>query len=342
MTTAIASGLGATFGFGEETGYNTFKTPDHFLTFNKETLKMKKNTVQSKALHGGLFDLASRRAFVTRTINGAVDLDLLDRGQGLIFKHMLGNVAQAPMSNADGTYTAVFTPGDLTGKSLTLQVGRPETTGNLQPFSFTGTKITDWQLHVQSGQQASLSLTVDGAAESISQPYAAPSFVASDMLHFGEAALLIGGTVTTTGGIASVTGNSSLAVVKSAQLKGTNAMDTSRFFLGANGVKAEPLANAFRAISGQLDVEFENTTDVYNAFSTDTPTALLLTFTGPVIGTGTANASVQVLIPRVYFDDGEPTVDGPGILHAQVNFTGLDDGTNPPIQIKTVSLDATL
>ncbi len=342
MTNPIGSGLGATIGFASESGYANYAAPTHFLTFNKESLKLKKNIVQSKALHGGLYDLASRRAYVTRTVDGAIDLDLYDRGLGLVYQAMLGNVAQAPTSNADGTYDAVFTGGSLNGESLTVQVGRPEVGGTIVPFSFLGCKVSDWQLEVQSGQQGSLSLTVDGANENVVETYVAPSYVASDMLHFGEAALLIGGTVTTTGGIATVTGNTSLAVVKSCHVKGTNAMDTSRFFLGASGQKSEPIANAFRVLSGQMDVEFENLTDVYNAFSGDTPVSLLLTFTGPAIGTGVNRSKVEVLIPCVYFEDGDPTVDGPQILHTQVNFTGLDDGTDPPIQITTTSLDAAL
>lgn len=337
----IASGLGATLGFASETNYGTFVAPTKWATFEKEALKLKKHIVQSKALHGGLYELASRRAYVTHTVDGSIDLDLYDRGLGLIWQQALGSNPTPVENGTSGVYTTVHTPGDTTGRSLSVQVGRPNTAGAMEAFSYGGVKITDWTLNVASGQIAKLALTVDGASESTSEAYTAASYVPSNMLHFAEAKLLIGGAVTTTGGSASVAGATALAVVKSCQVKHQLGMDTSRFFLGANGQKAEPLANAFRGITGQMDVEFENLTDVYQAFSGDTPTALQLDFTGPVIAGG-INSSVQVLIPVVYFEDGTPTVDGPQVLHTQVNFTGLDDGSNPPIQVTTVSLDPTL
>ena len=351
MTTTIASGLGATFGYSAETAYGTFVAPTHFVTFNKEQMKLKKNTVQSKALHGGLYDLATRRAYTTHTVNGAVDLDLYDRGLGLLLSQCLGSSPTPTQQATSGVYWAVHTPGDTTGKSLSLQVGRPFTSGTVQPFSYSGCKVTDWTLSVQSGQQASLSVTIDGAKEDTVPAYAAPSYVTSNMLHFAEATLLTGGTIATgsqtvggctvTGGL-NVTGATALGVVKSAQIKGSNAMDTSRFFLGAAGQKAEPLANGFRAITGQIDVEFENLTDVYTAFAADSNTALQLNFLGPQIAAG-FNSAVNILLPCVFWDDGVPTVDGPGVLHAQVNFTALDPGNgNAPIQIITTSLDSTL
>lgn len=338
---AIASGLGATLGFAPETAYATFAAPTRFVTFEKEQFKLKKNIVQSKALHGGLYELASRRAYTTHTVGGSLDIDLYDRGLGLLWKQALGSTPTITQNGTSGVYTTVHTPGDTTGTSLSFQVGRPQTNGTLVPFSYAGVKVTDWTLQIATSQVGKLMFTLDGASEVTSQPVTAPSYVPSNMLHFAEAKLLIGGTVTTTGGVASVTGASSYATVKSASIKHQLGMDVARFFLGANGQKSEPLANAFRAITGQLDIEFENLTDAYNAFAADTPLALQLNFTGPVIGGG-LNSSVQVLIPQVYFEEGTPTVDGPTILHTQVNFTGLDDGTDPPIQVTTVSLDSAL
>lgn len=337
----IASGLGATLGLAAETTYNTFVPPTRFLTFDKEALKLKKNVVQSKALHGGLYELASRRAYTTHTVDGTIDLDLYDRGLGLIFKQALGAASTPVEQGTSGVYQTVFTPADTVGESLSVQIGRPMTNGTIQPFSYSGLKITDWTLNVAASQLASLALTVDGATESTSQAYAAPSYVTSDVLHFAEATLLIGGTVSTTGGSASVTGGTQIGTVKSCQIKGSNGMDTTRFFLGANGTKGEPLANAFRAITGSIDVEFENLTDVYDAFAADTKTSLQLTFVGPTIAAG-YTSEVQILIPAVFFDTGSPTVDGPAVLHSQANFTALDDGSNPPVQILVQSLDATV
>lgn len=425
MTTAIGSGLGATLGFQKESTFNTFATPTHFVTFTKEGFKLKKNIVQSHALHGGLYDLATRRAYTTHTVDGSIDMDLYDRGQGLLWAQSLGGTYPTPTQmGTTSTYYSVYTPGDTFGDSLSIQFARPFTSSTVQAFSYAGCKIVDWELGVQTSQQASLNFTFDGASEATGTTYTAASYTASNMLHFAEASLILGGTIAaagtvltistvttanpgvvttsaphglvtgdivtiasvggatqangtwpvtvvdtthfqipvnvtgtyTSGGTATtvamtVGGGTSLPVAKSITVKGTNAYATDRFFLGTNGVKAEQLANGFRGITGTLDTEFENLTDIYNQFIIDSAVALRLTFIGPTIynsGTGlagqTIGSQVTVLMPNVYWDDpGAPMVEGPQVLHTATNYTALDPGTgNPAIQVQSISLDSAL
>lgn len=338
MTSGIPSGLGATLGFAQETAVGTFTTPTRFLQFDSETLLLKKKTVQSTGLHGGYYEQATRRAYTTRTVNGGVTMDLQDRQLGLLLAHMLGSSATAVQQGATTAYLQTHTPGSTLGKSLTVQVGRPQTNGTITPFSYTGLKVTDWEISAAVDQIGKLTLTLDGWDESTASAYAAPSYVAANVLHFAQASLLIGGTVTTSAGVASVTGATTAAAVKSASIKGTNGLDVSRYFLGASGLKAEQLANGFRKISGSAEVEFANLTDVYNAFSADTQLALQLTYTGKTIATGYP-AELNILVPAIYFDSGPPNVSGPGVLTQKVTFTGLDDTINPPIQIQYQSAD---
>lgn len=407
MTTAIASGLGATIGFAQEGTVGTFQTPTRFLTFNKESLKWKKNVVQSKALHGGLYLLGNRRALVTHTAAGSIDLDLYDRGLGMLFQNMVGGtpvIAAGPSS----TYMQVYTPADLTGAALSVQVGRPTTAGVQTPFSYNGGKVTDWTIAVANNSVASLSLSVDAWNESLVPTYTAPSYVPSNMLHFAEAALFAGGTVvpvvstaaggssqtlplatitvvSTTGfptsgiifatagatvqqiaytgvsgttftgctggtgtiaaaasvtsGFVTVTSATKVASATGCTIKTGNPLATSRFFLGSLGTKAEQLANDFRAISGQADFEFANTTDVLTAFYADTPLALQLTFTGPIIG-GAVTSGVSILIPQIRWDGDPPSVDGPAVLKYTAPFTGLDDSVDSQVQIQYTTLDA--
>lgn len=336
MTVSLGAGLGATLGFALEGTVGTFQTPTHFMTFQKESLAFKKNTVQSHALHGGLFDLSTRRAFVTQTVDGAIDTDLYDRGQGLLWQLALG---AAPIITGSTVFTQTYVPGTVAGQSLTIQVGRPQVNTTLTPFSFTGCKFTDWTLSVATGGIAELSFNVDGWTESVSSSYAAPSYVANNMLHFAEATLIQGGTPSTSGGICTLAGGTTIATCKDISMKGTDALATGRYFLGANGIKAEQIDNNFRALTGSATIEFNNLTDAYNTFRNDLPTSMQLTFVGPVIS-DTTHSQVQMLIPRVYFDTGDPTVQGPDILNQPVAFTGLDDGTNAPVQVQLITLDS--
>lgn len=344
MTTTIGSGLGATFGYGAESTVGTAVVPTHFFPFQKEGHSLTKTTVQSHAMHGGLYDLSSRRAYVTHSVKGSLDLDVVDRGLGLMFMNCLGASA---VTAGSGYTTQTFTPADTGGKSMTFALGKPTTGGpttaaTIVPFIYNGVKITDWTLSVAVGAQAMLSVSTDAWNETVTGTYTAPSYVAgANMLNFSEGAVLTGGTATTTSGITTVSGGAQLATVKNISIKGTNPLDVDRFFLGAAGTKAEQIVNGFRSVTGSMDIEFENLSDVYTAFAADTPTALQFNLTGPII-TGSTHSSLQVTIPNLYFDTAPVSVDGPDVLTQSANFTALDDGVNNPIQIQIVTLDSSI
>lgn len=119
-------------------------------------------------------------------------------------------------------------------------------------------------------------------------------------------------------------------------------MATERFFFGAAGTKAEQVENDWRQISGSLDAEFTDLTSVYNTFSSDAATALRLTFTGTTAISGANFPTLEVLIPSIRFDTGAPAVGGPDLLSFGADFTGLDDGTNAAVQIRSVTSDTAL
>lgn len=342
MTTGIPSGLGATLGFAPEGTVGTATTSSmRWPQFDKAPFGLTKKIVQSEGLHGGLYEQALRRAYTTRTAKGQVTMDLVDKQLGLLLKHMIGSSATATQQASSAAYLQNHIPGDTLGLSLSVQIGKPETSGTIQQFTYPGCKITDWSISAAVDQIGKLDLTFDGWDEQTSTSYAAPSYVAADVLHFAEASLLLGGTASTTSNVVSVSGGTALAVVKSATIKGTNALDVNRYFLGAAGLKAEQLSNGFRKITGEMEVEFENTSDVYSAFTGDTATALQLIYTGGVIAS-TYHNFLAITIPNIHFDTDEIDVDGPAVLTQKVSFTALDDGTNPPIQFAYQSTDTTV
>lgn len=423
MATGIPSGLGATYGFSVEGTVGSYQAPVSWLTFDSESMKLKKNIVQGKGLHSGLYLLANRRAYVTKTADGTIKTDLYDRGLGKIYKGMLG-AATTPIALASQAtvFNTVFTPADLTGYSLGMQIGKPGVNGTINAFSYEGCKLTDWTIGVNNTSLGTLDLGVDAWAEDVSQTYVAASYTTSNVLNFSEASVNVGGTcapfstavasgsnsvntstfsgagvlnvtaasvpsaatfpgsgtitvatgttpatitytgttastftgctTTSGGGVMStggavtsafslITGGSAISTATGATIKGMNKLADARFYLNSAGVKAEQLANDFREISGTLDLEFKALADIYTAFAADTPTSLVLTFTGPTIA-GSVVSQVQILIPRLYWEDASPDVEGPALLKEAGTFTGLDDGVNPQTQIWTTTLDSAL
>lgn len=317
--------------------------------FNSETLALVKTIVQGQGIHaGGLYNRRARRIVSNYAASGQINLDLPTQYLHPWLNQMLGGSATF---NANGTTT--YTPGSLAGKSLTIQKGVPSVDGSSpSPFTYAGCKFTDWTVSVATGAIASLQVTVDArneiggtAGTSLLVPDGLNGTVpalgtwneasTNSVFHFREATLYTGGTPSTASGTVSVAGASVAAMVRSAEIKCAYHMDTSRYFLGSNGFKAEPIENNWRDITGQMVVDWQNAELMYAAFQTDTPTTLQLTFVGPAAGTVTPTLSI--LVPNISLDGESPKVNGPAVVQQSISWTGLDDGTNSPIQIQYVS-----
>lgn len=348
MTTTIPSGLGATLGFIKENTVGTYLAVTRWPQFDKETLSLKKTIAQSQGLHQGLYEQGKRRAYVAYTADGQIDMDIVDRNLGLILAQMIGSTATA-VSQGSSVYLQQHTPGDTAGLSMSIQKGIPETAGpgTIQTFSYAGCKITDWTISVARDQLAKLSLTVDAWNEDTGQTYAAPSFTAANVLSFNEGSVKTtqaGGSVQTNAGITTITGSAApTALISAITVKGVNGLDTKRFTIGSQK-KAEQFSNAFRKITGTVDMEFANLTDYYNTFSNagaESNYAIDFKLTGPVIG-GALHSYLEVILPAVYWDTVPVVTEGPGVYNVKTAFTVLDDGVNNVIELDYQSLDTTV
>jgi hypothetical protein len=357
----VNSGIGAQIIMTPESPYGV--APDlssaQPYEFNSETLELKKTIVQGKGLHaGGLHNRGARRVLTNYAVVGGITMDLPTRYLNQLLWQMFGSKAQAAAVLTEdattGAYSATHAPGTLLGQSMAIQKGVPSVDGTAaNPFTYTGMKLTDWAISVATGAIASLVTTWDGRNElggnathgdllNASVPALGTFTEAANnnVFHFREATLYTGGTVSTAGGITSVTGNQALGNVKSAEVKYAFKLDNSRYFLGSKGFKAEQLENDYRDVTGQFVIEWLNSEAQYEAFAADTPTCLELTFVGDGIGTGTDHAGLTILIPQIFLEGDSPKVGGPAVVTQTVPFTGLDDSTNNPIQATYWTLDA--
>ena len=346
MTTTIPSGLGATLGFVKEGTTGTLQTVTRWPQFDKETFELKKKTVQSAGLHQGLYEQGLRRAYVSRGVTGTVDMDLVDQQMGLLFAQMIGSTATA-VSQSSGVYLQQHVPGDTAGLSMTVQKAVPETSGpgTVQTFTYNGVKITDWTVSVQRDGLAKLALTFDAWDAVTSVAYAAPSFVAANVLSFNEGAVVTtaaSGSVQTSGGLTTITGAAApTALIESISIKGVNGLDINRYTIGT-ATKAEQFSDAFRKMTGDITLEFANLTDYYtwfNAAGVESTHAVQFTLTGPVIG-GALHSYAKFILPSVYIDAAPILVEGPKMIQVKTTFTVLDDQVNNPIEIDYQSLDS--
>jgi hypothetical protein len=68
----------------------------------------------------------------------------------------------------------------------------------------------------------------------------------------------------------------------------------------------------------------------------------VLLLTGDPIGASGSNDTLEIILPAVKLKGAAPNVGGPDIVSMSVDFEAYSDETNPPVQVRIVSADATL
>lgn len=330
---AIGSGLAASIGFAAESTYGTYVAPTRFLEYIKADLKKKKNVVQGGGLAAGrIAQLGSRRVVTSESVEGGFELEVANKGMGLLLAHLLGSSATPVQQGATAAYLQAHTVDDNIGKSLTIQHGVPDLTGTVRPFTFKGCKLSGAEFSCKVGELLTMSLDVDGRQASEVETLVAASLATGVApFHWAQMSVKLG----TFGAEAAVSG------VKGFSVKFDRGMASERFYAGAGGLKAEPIMNDFLKVSGSIEVDLVNKADFADLFAADSATSLVIEFVGPLIAS-TYYQTFRIKLPMVFFDGDTPTVDGPDVTSGGYPFVAQLDGTNPLVSIDYISTDTTL
>jgi hypothetical protein len=338
----MASGLKSSLGIATESVVGTIVSPTRWLEFNSESLHLEKDVVQGQGLRGGgRVARSSRRVVTGRNGVGGFELDLVTNGMGMLFRQMLGSSTSALVSGS--AYQQVHVDGPLLGKSLSIQKLVEDDAGTKVPFTYGGCKFTSWSIDCEVGGIATLSVEVDARDESTATAAGTPAYSATAApFHFLQGSVIKGGTVSTSSGVTSVTGGTTLASVAGASITGTIPLTTGSDNQRFGNVKREQAENGWWEFGGSLDVDFVSAAEIYNLFSADTATALTLSFVGTTAISGSVYPTLEIIMPSVRFDGSTPQVGGPELVMLDAGFTALDDGTNPAIQIRYITSDTSI
>lgn len=306
----VPAGIGGQFGFVSEVTPGTAVVVNKFLPIRNEEIAQDIDRLDSEGIRAGRLVTAKWKAG-SRTIAGTVESDLWNTDVATLFKHMFGAVATAGV----GPFTHTYTPADLTGKSLTMQAGRPDITGTVQPFTWAGCKIGAWTLSASVGDICTMSLDVVGMSETTATALASASYAA---------ALVPFCFTTASVKIAAAT----VATVTEIELTGDNGL-TDRFRLGS-GTSKEYLQNGFREYAGSMTTDFESLT-AYNRFVNGTEAALELKFDN-----GTETLTITC---NVRFDGESPGLSGPELLEQPLPFKCVS-GTSDAAAITAVLVNS--
>lgn len=327
---AIGSGLGAQIGIAAESTYGTFVAPTTFIEFTKESLVLKKTTAQSSGIAAGrLMALSSRRVVTQKEVSGSLDLEVTNKGMGLLLQALMGTTVTPVQQETTDAYLQTHTLADTAGKSLSIQAGIPLTTGTVTDKSFVGCKVVSAEFSCEVGGMLTASFEFDGKDVSESETLATASYSNMSPFNFMQMALK-------TGTYASET---ALNGVRKVSVKIERPQAVDRFYANQSALKAEPISNDLVKITGSLEMDYVATT-IDDLHTSDGATALVWEFVGPVIET-TYNETFRIKLPAIKVDDAPPTVEGFDVVRPTFNFTALYDGTNA-VAIEYLSSDTTL
>lgn len=257
---ATGSGIAGQLGLKEETTWGTAVVVDRFYELLSEEIDFEPARVESEGIRSEQRVIRSDDwGAGTKRVSGSIELELSTKNMALLFKHAMGTLG----TTGAGPYTHTLTPGTLTGKGLTVQAGRPSSDGTVQPFTWNGCKITAWELAFEIDQHVTLTLEIVGKDQTTGTALATASYTSSNLLlSFTHGAIALGG---------------SAAKVKSGTIRGENALNLDRVFVGDTSI-SEPLENGRREYSFDLTCEFESLTSL-NRVVNGTEAALSLAFT---------------------------------------------------------------
>lgn len=313
----LASGLAGQVGIAEEVTYGTYVAPTRFLEFNDESLSLNRERIESRGIRAGRRVLHRWAPGVQRA-GGDLVIEASGAAHAILWKHILGAVN----TTGAGPYTHTCTPGDLTGKSLTIQVGKPDIGGTVRPHSYLGCKFATAELAATVNEYATLTLGVYASHEDTGQSLGVASYPAA-----------LSPFVFTTG---SVTLAGSAFEVREFSLSIDNGLATDRHFIRGTTPERpkEPLERARRSISGTLTADFSDLT-AYNRYVNGTEAALVIDLT--------AGASNRITITmNVRFDGETPNVGGEDLLELSLPFkavSGISDAA--AITVAVINAEAT-
>lgn len=148
----LKSSLAGQVGFADEAVWGTAVAPTIFHPLIDESLTQDITRIESDGIIAGARMRRSQQwSAGDVTAGGDIGLELNDQSTGLLLKHMFGGTS----------LVGPFTPADLTGNGLTVQVGVPDTTtGTVRPKTYAGSKVESWEIGCATGEHATLGLTL--------------------------------------------------------------------------------------------------------------------------------------------------------------------------------------
>lgn len=252
----MSGGAEAQIGWKSEVTPGTAVTVDTFLPFVSENIKNNINYLDTQTKSARRVLRLTKQG--SKGITGGFTTELPNTDIATLLKHMFGAVS----TSGAGPYEHTYTPDSLDGLGLTVQVGRPASSGTVHPFTYAGCKVANWTISADIDAIAQLQVGLVGMTEVTATALATASYDSTwEPFVFTEASMTIDG--------------SAVGTVRSGSLSCDNAVNP-RIRWGS-GVSKEPTQNGLSSFTGTVTTDFDSLTH-YGLFTAGTETAMVWTF----------------------------------------------------------------
>lgn len=177
-------------GFKTETVYGTAVTVDQFHTgYLSGNPVRDQPPLISNAIRAGR-RTPSCVSTGAKTVEGSISTELYVAPLATQLLHMFGTLN----TTGAGPYTHTASPGSTDDKSLTIQAGIPDSSGTVQPFTYSGAKFQGWNLGAAAGEIATLELDVVAQDYVTATALASASYLAGCPFTFIHGEVSVDGT----------------------------------------------------------------------------------------------------------------------------------------------------
>jgi hypothetical protein len=310
-------------GIGVESTYGTTVTPTRWYEFLDEDFQYKPMRKQGKGMRvGGRLARSGRRVTTGLEADGSLELECVSKGMGLLLKACLGGGVSTLVSGT--TYQQQFTLGDVLD-ALTVQKAVIREDGTVDPYTFGGMVVSDWEIAATQDEIVTMKVGFDGSGQfATATAYTSPSYPTTPSLFTFTHGAIYSGTYTAPTTTALASAVAQLANVTEFSIQGDNKLTGGQRAFGSAGKRATKPRPGDRSegLKGKIKTIY---TDVVarDAALNDTDFAMVLTFTSAeTLSTGTAQ--MQIAIPVARLEPTTPVANGGEVTEVDYDFTVLD------------------
>lgn len=260
---ALRSGLGGQWAAIDEATYGVVPSLSSALFYaaDNDSLELKKTPKQGAGIFAGsLAPRSSRRVITEYAAGGALPMDLPQRQMNPWLYRMFGSYGQAAavltQDNSTMAYKSTHVLGAIDGHSFALQKGAPTVdNGTVVPISYSGSKVSEWEIAANMAEIAKLTLTIEARNEIAGswkdplnssvpglQPFVAPP---GGVFSWVGGSVLYGGTPSTTPVVAAP----SAPTVTPNSTGGTVAAGTYQVVITYVNVQGETVASTAQPVT---------------------------------------------------------------------------------------------